>query len=628
MIVAPSPLKQEQPAQSRPETPGKSQLPLPALINHALSYMQAGNTQGALDILSAAPDEARGNAFACRAFSLIYLSANDFAHAIEWFDHALRLNEKNAEALSGKGIALQGLGQPAEAVSCFDQALALRAADPETWYNRGVALDALGDVEAALHSYDAALAHRANYSSALTRRSAALAKLGRFEDALSAANAVIALATEDRADAWCLRGNMLQELGRYSDAIAAYNQTLKLRSFYLPALINRATAYKEVGQTDHALRDLDAALELEPQQPDALIARANLLQTAGRNADAIADYKRALVLRPLITHSPVVKVPDFRALFIFAPVAGNTPIDDMISFSTYESNILMLLRGIEYDVDFLRSKADVVVNLVSDADVSIEALSDASSLVDRLGKPVVNPPAKILFTQRDHISRLLEDVEGCAVPRTSRYSKDALLAALSNHSLNSSFPLIVRVAGTHGGEDMECLAGFDELEAFVHARNSGEFYVSEFIDYRSADGFFRKYRFIFVGSEILPYHLAIDHKWKVHHASTDMASHLWMQEEEKAFLARPEVMFSESAFAALRSICTKLNLDYFGIDCALDRDGKVVVFEVNASMLVHLRNHEFPYKNPAVLRIKAAFASMLRERAAQQRTVSSSSQRC
>ena len=41
--------------------------------------------------------------------------------------------------------------------------------------------------------------------------------------------------------------------------------------------------------------------------------------------------------------------------------------------------------------------------------------------------------------------------------------------------------------------------------------------------------------------------------------------------------------------------------------------GNLVVFEVNASMLVHDQNVEFPYKAPFVRRIKSAFDDMLRK---------------
>jgi hypothetical protein len=50
-------------------------------------------------------------------------------------------------------------------------------------------------------------------------------------------------------------------------------------------------------------------------------------------------------------------------------------------------------------------------------------------------------------------------------------------------------------------------------------------------------------------------------------------------------------------------------------DCGLDRDGRLVVFEVNASMLVHADNAQFPCKDPYVSAIKTAFDAMLRKRA-------------
>jgi hypothetical protein len=141
------------------------------------------------------------------------------------------------------------------------------------------------------------------------------------------------------------------------------------------------------------------------------------------------------------------------------------------------------------------------------------------------------------------------------------------------------------------------------------------FYLTEYIDYRSADGFFRKYRFIFVADEILPYHLAIDDQWKVHHGTTDMAEHPWMQREEEAFINEPAGVFEPRHFAALHAIRQAIGLDYFGIDCALDAEGNVVVFEVNATMLVHWENGSFPYKTPAIERIKKAFDAMLRSKA-------------
>jgi hypothetical protein len=49
----------------------------------------------------------------------------------------------------------------------------------------------------------------------------------------------------------------------------------------------------------------------------------------------------------------------------------------------------------------------------------------------------------------------------------------------------------------------------------------------------------------------------------------------------------------------------------------LTRNGDIVPFEVNASMLVHLHNEQFPYEIPSVLRIKSAFAALLQRKVTQ-----------
>src|ERR1700726_3854453 len=94
-----------------------------------------------------------------------------------------------------------------------------------------------------------------------------------------------------------------------------------------------------------------------------------------------------------------------------------------------------------------------------------------------------------------------------------------------------------------------------------------------------------------------------------------MGSRPWMQQEEAAFLADHAAVFKPAHFQALRLVNNSFGLEYFGIHCGFDPDGNLVVFEVNASMLVHDDNVEFPYKDPFVRVIKTAFDAMLRNRA-------------
>jgi tetratricopeptide (TPR) repeat protein len=361
-----------------------------------------------------------------------------------------------------------------------------------------------------------------------------------------------------------------------------------------------------------ALKHFERAHELAPDDAQTLHVIANLQQALGQDKEADVSFRRALALKPLVMIPAAASPPDFRVLFLFAPGAGNTPFRYLIDGARFESNVLSVVNDFDYDVDRLRSYADVVVNLVSDVDQGRDVLALVQALGQGIGKRVINPPQSISLTGRATISTRLAGTPGCLVPQTQILSPAQLRLALeSTGSAALTFPLLLRPAGTHGGKDFEKLEDADAVDAFVRDHPSHAFYVTPFVDYRSRDGKFRKYRFIYVGDEIFPYHLAIDGRWKVHHATTPMAAFPWMQDEERAFLADPWHVFGSAQQAALRSIRETIALDYFGIDCALMPNGDVLVFEVNASMLVHDSNQQFAYRKPAVERIKRAFHSLL-----------------
>jgi D-alanine-D-alanine ligase-like ATP-grasp enzyme len=91
-----------------------------------------------------------------------------------------------------------------------------------------------------------------------------------------------------------------------------------------------------------------------------------------------------------------------------------------------------------------------------------------------------------------------------------------------------------------------------------------------------------------------------------------MANQAWMRQEEESFLKDPHLVFDEQHQAALRAVTAATELDYSGIDCAIDCNGKIVVFETNAAMLVHEEKDEiFAYKNPYITKIKDAFGAKL-----------------
>jgi tetratricopeptide (TPR) repeat protein len=471
---------------------------------------------------------------------------------------------------------------------------------------------------------------------------------GALESAAASYKAALRLSPH-LTSCWCNLGNVQLQTGNAQEGIAFYLQALKTNPAHWPSRANLAQALMatrqhliaktlllelaeerphdakvvhqlgkacfELNEFDASLAHFQRAIALNPADADSLYWIGALRQKLGDIDGARAAYAQAAQIQPLIRRRAIKSPADFRVLALYAPFAGNTPAEFLFKDASYDTDTLALLDAGAPDLG-LFGDVQVVVNLISDADQAGGVLPVAAQLARTLGRPVVNDPARIERTTRDAIAALLPGIAGCRVPGILRLAAgDDVSAAALAAKLPFGFPVLARPAGTHGGDDFEKIDGLNELAAFLNERPASDHYVIEYVDYASVDGHFRKYRFIFAGDEILPYHLAIGNGWKVHHASTDMANQPWMQQEEASFLADPRGVFTPSHYQALRAIRDRIGLDYFGIDCGLDRAGSLIVFEVNASMLVHEDNAEFPYKDPAVRAIKTAFDAMLRRRA-------------
>jgi len=99
----------------------------------------------------------------------------------------------------------------------------------------------------------------------------------------------------------------------------------------------------------------------------------------------------------------------------------------------------------------------------------------------------------------------------------------------------------------------------------------------------------------------------------VHYFRTPMDQHDWMRREEEDFLADHRQVFGPAQQAALAALRDAIDLEFFGLDCAIDRDGALVLFEANATMLVHANDSRelFPYKQACFERIRDAFDRLI-----------------
>lgn len=575
--------------------------------------------------------------------------------AIALYRRTLKLAPERPDTLHGLALALMSQARPDEAIELLNRLAIVQPNDPTIHSALGNAQFAAKQLEPALRSFERVLALRpddadafyaigrirhgreqhdeaeAAYRHALRLRPAfagALFNLGlllyrreQIQEAIALFEQVVAVAP-DHADVHCALGNAWRSLMRFDHAIAAYRRHLERTPGAALSHLLLGETLSEDGQKEAALPYLEKSITLAEDKALIHLAHVDLggaLQALGRVEEALGHFRCALALAPLVTHPAATAKAEFSALLVMAPGASNTPYEYLIDGVDYDAHVLILLPDTIYDLAMLAARCDVVVNLVSDVDQAQGMLPVAAALIDPLEKPTINHPRKIASTSREAISTLLAGIPCCRVAEIRRHPGVALMAPDFLHRPDiPKLPFLARLAGRHGGDEFEMIASASDLQRLVARHPDEDYYLIEYLDYRSQDGFFRKYRFFYAGTAILPYHLAISTEWKIHHFRTDMGNHAWMQAEEGGFLRAPERVFNPAQFAALRAIREAVGLDFFGIDCGLDRAGNLVVFEANATMLVHGRNPEFPYKTPAARQIKTAFAAMLAKAASTQ----------
>ncbi|MFK0164485.1 tetratricopeptide repeat protein [Rhizobium sp. NPDC090279] len=591
---------------------------VPSVLAQAEILMDAGNYQDAINVLLSVRELVSREPVMCNMLGFLLLQVGRPQDAVSWFETALNLKPDYVHAISGLGTAYQNCGDFGRALRCYDRAVAAQPDEAVFWYHQGTVLQELGRSIEALSSLDRAISLKSDYSLALAKRGEVMESLSNVPEAMQAALRSCHLSPED-VTSWSRLGDLLQKYGDYDKAIATYDKGLSRFPEDFRCLCHKAQALEATGRYSEALVTAQRALRVEPSDRDALVLCGKLELRFGNPAAAHICFQIVADMGVVRNYPAARKPAKFRALLLFSPEAGNTPYEDLIRDGCFDSEVMFVLRNYRNDPRDCSDRVDVVVNLVSETDFGLDVMASAIDLADCLHRPVVNHPRLMLATDRESISRRLTGVADAVMPATVRIEAKDLRRRVRDGDTNA-FPLIVRHAGKHGGDMMELAGDADALLRFAEEAGDQTLYLTDFVNYSSPDGLFRKYRFIFVEDQILPYHLAIGDGWKVHHASTRMASVEWMRREEEAFLNEPRRVFGPKGMAALDAIRRQIGLDYFGIDCSLDSQGRVVIFEVNASMLIHLHNIGFEYKTPHVTRIKQAFERLLERRANEYRS--------
>ena len=260
-------------------------------------------------------------------------------------------------------------------------------------------------------------------------------------------------------------------------------------------------------------------------------------------------------------------------------------------------------RGVRQQMPAFRVTPSLIFNQIADADTHRGALERCIELCRSLDCPVVNPPDRILATTRDQVSAQLQGIPGVTIPRILRFRPDSPEGVL-DHAARSDlkFPFIVRVAGDHQGKRMVRLERPEDVATLHPLPFDGrDFYLVEFVDYRDEDGLYHKHRVIVVdGEPLLRHALYFDH-WMVHASSRKFMLERDSWDQDVARFDRLSRELLPRFRPAIDAITARLGLQYYGMDCKLGEDGRMVIFEANANMnVLHSPNAASRYRVEAI----------------------------
>ena len=393
----------------------------------------------------------------------------------------------------------------------------------------------------------------------------------------------------------------------------------------VPAIIGMAslvqTAYQQ-GDLQGIWRRLLSRVEANPCDAAALMDMSVILQVSGHREKGLGLQRSAVresrCYRRVHGRGTGLRVLAFVAEGDFR---ANIPIDFLLEGSDFS----LLTYYVDARTPHLRDVPphDIAVVAVGESDENIPILENLDRLLRDWRGPIVNgSPGRILALTRDTVTAMFAGGEFVVAPPTVRADRHTL-RELANGEIGvaallpgGAFPMTVRPFGTHAGEGLDKIDEPRALAGYLEQYAGESFYLAPFVDYGGPDGLFRKQRIVMIDGKPFPGHWATSAHWIVHYLSAGMLENESWRAEEAAWMASFETDFAVRYARAFETLYRRIGLDYFVIDCAEARDGRLLLFEAHVAMIVHNMDSAeiFPYKQPAMRKLFGAFQAALQNR--------------
>ncbi len=379
---------------------------------------------------------------------------------------------------------------------------------------------------------------------------------------------------------------------------------IKLKELSLNAIEGHCSIYRK---TPSELVSLTNQIQEESNPGNMFMSMFYIFSSLHQKDVALGMQQKA------ISHQKIFRLtnptqPSLRLLGLVGPgdMYENTPLDFLIENTNIRLDLLYLTPHEDFPDEI--PDHDVAFVALGESEKNLPILKKVQLKLSSWPKPVINTVEQLYLCRRDRLFNLLKNVPGLLVPSCIRISKKGINIA------SLKFPITIRPIDTHAGIGLQKLNCRKDLATYLDLYLDNDlFYLSDFIDYQSHDGYFRKFRIALIDKKPYICHLAIGEDWIVNYMGAKMYGDAQKRLEESLFMAGFEDNFALTHQNALFQIADKLNLDYVVIDCGLTKDGLLLLFEADGGAWVHATDPQelFAYKTPIMQKVFVAFEKLL-----------------